>query len=93
MPWGVNDIDAVIVPGCRDRSRCNRDSALALLSHPVGDCGAVMHLAHLVNHTGIEKDAFRTGGFAGVNMGGNPDISDAFQGKGASHRKLSGVWR
>jgi len=52
-----------------------------------------MHLSHLVNHTGIEKDAFRTGGFAGINMGGNPDISDAFQGKGASHRKLSGVWR
>jgi len=26
-------------------------------------------------------------------MGGDPDISDTFQGEGASHRKFSGVVR
>jgi hypothetical protein len=52
-----------------------------------------MHLAHFVNHTRIEQDAFSTGSFASVNMGGDPDISDTFQGEGASHRKFSGVVR
>ncbi|WP_254428136.1 hypothetical protein [Synechococcus sp. WH 8101] len=49
-----------------------------------------MHLTNLVHHPGIEQNSFGGGGFAGVDMGGNTDISDAFQGKGASHRILRG---
>ena len=42
-----------------------------------GDGGAIVHLAHFVHHTRIEQNSFGGGGFAGIDMGGNADISDA----------------
>ncbi len=47
------------------------DAALAFLLHPVGDGGAFMHFAHLVNGAGVEEDALGKRGFAGVDMGGD----------------------
>jgi hypothetical protein len=44
-----------------------------------------MDLAHLVNDPGIKQDPFSGCGFASVNMGRNPNISDSFQGIGAGH--------
>jgi hypothetical protein len=44
-----------------------------------------MDLAHLVDDPGIEKDPLGGCGFASVNMGRNPNISDSFQGIGAGH--------
>jgi hypothetical protein len=49
-----------------------------------------MHLADFVNHTGIEQDPFCRGGFAGIDVSSDTNISDAFQGEVAGHRKFSG---
>jgi hypothetical protein len=75
---GIDDVDAVIVPAGGDRSRGDRDPALPLLGHPVGHGGAVVHLADLVHHTRIEKDPFGGGGFTGINVCRNANISYAF---------------
>jgi hypothetical protein len=37
-----------------------------------------VHLTDFVNHTGIEQDPFRGGGFAGIDVSGDTNISDAF---------------
>ena len=52
-----------------------------------------MHLTDLVHHARVEQNPFGGGGFAGIDMSGDSNISDAFQGKGAGHRKVSGVGR
>ena len=82
---GVDDVDAVVFPTGGNGSRRDRDAPFSFLLHPVGDGGAVVHLTHLVNHARIEKNPFGGGGFARVNVGGDPDISDAVEGVGAGH--------
>ena len=48
---GINDIDPVVVPAGGNRSSGDGDAPLALLGHPIGHGGAVMHLTDLVHHT------------------------------------------
>jgi hypothetical protein len=47
-----------------------------------------------MNHTRIEQNPLGGGGFAGIDVGGNPNISDAIEGVGAGHggrlRRVSG---
>jgi hypothetical protein len=38
-----------------------------------------MDFADLVNQTGVEKNAFRRGRLAGVDMGGNTNIARPFE--------------
>ena len=85
MTGGINDIDPVVFPAGRDGGSRNRDAALPFLFHPVGDGGTVVNLTHLVYHPGVEKNPFGSGGFSRVNVGGDADISDAVQWKGAGH--------
>src|SRR3979411_27101 len=47
----------------------------ALLPHPVHDRRAVVHLAHLVGHAGIEKDALRGRGLTGIDVRADADIA------------------
>ena len=89
----INDVDPVVLPCRGDGSSGNGDPPLTLLGHPVGHGGAVMHLTDLVNNTRIKEDALGGGGFAGINVCGNTDISDAFQGEVASHRNSPGLRR
>ncbi len=63
------------VPGAGDGGGGDRDAALALLLHPVGDRGALVHLAHLVDGAGIEEDALGRGGLAGVDVRGDADVA------------------
>ena len=86
----VDDVDPMVLPGRRNGSCGDRDATLPFLGHPVGHGGAVMHLADFVNHTGIEQDPFCRGGFAGIDVSSDTNISDAFQGEVAGHRKFSG---
>ncbi len=56
------------------------DAALALLLHPVGDGGAFMHLADLVDRAGVEKDALGQRGLARVDVRGDADVAGALHG-------------
>ena len=53
----------------------DRDAALALLLHPVGDGGPLMNLADLVDHACVEQDAFGERGLARVDMRGNSNVA------------------
>jgi len=55
----------------------NRDAAFAFLVHPVRNGVAVIDIAHFVNETRVEQDAFGRSGFAGVNVRGNADVARA----------------
>ena len=61
------------------------DAALLLLGHPVHGGGAVMGLADLVVHAGVEQNTLRRGGLAGVDMGHNADIPGIFQSNFSCH--------
>ncbi len=70
----IDDIDAIIPP---ETGRCgagNGDTALFFLLHPIHGCRAVMHFTHAVQHTRIEEDALRGGGFTGIDVGHDADI-------------------
>ena len=90
---GVDDVHTVVFPA-RGNGRCrDRDPALPLLGHPVGDSCTVVHLADFVHHARIEQNPFCRRGFARINVRSDTNISDAFQGKGAGHRSTPGVKR
>ncbi len=74
----INDVDAVIFPAGGNRRSGNGDAPLALLRHPVGHGGAVMHLTDLVHNTRIEQDPFGCGGLTGINVCRDTNISYAF---------------
>ena len=57
----------------------DRDAALALLLHPVGDGGSLMNLADLVDHAGVEEDAFGERRLACVDMRGDSDIASPLE--------------
>ena len=53
------------------------DTTLAFLLHPVGDRGAFMHFADLVDRAGVEKNALRERRLARIDVGGNADVARA----------------
>ena len=89
---GVDDVDPIVLPAGGNGGGGDGDAPLTLLFHPVGDGGAIVDLAHLVDHARVEQNPFGRGGLAGVDMSGDTDISDAFQGVGAGHGKVLRGW-
>ena len=97
MPRGVDDVhphldtlvslvDALLLtlhPCAGGRGGRDRDPALALLLHPVGDRRPLVHLADLVDHPGVKQNALGQRGFAGINVGGDTDVACALQRKRA----------
>jgi hypothetical protein len=83
----VDDVDAMVLPETRGRRRGDGDTPLLLLHHPVHRGGALVHLSHAVHLAGVKQDAFGRRGLAGVDMGSNPDISQARElGRTVGHR-------
>jgi hypothetical protein len=90
---GVDDVDALFLLGesftVPSSARCHQvggdggggdgDAAFALLLHPVGGGGTVVHLADLVDHAGVEQDPLREGRLARVDVRGDPDIPGALE--------------
>ena len=57
------------------RSRGNGDAAFALLLHPIGDGGAVIHIAQAIGAPGVEQDPLGRRRLARINMGNDADIT------------------
>src|SRR5690606_29010877 len=91
---GVDDIDLAflardaIAPGRGDGRRGNRDTTLTLLHHPVGDGRTLVHLAHAVDATGVEKDAFGRRRLAGIDVRDDADVSHSFNRIFVRHKQL-----
>ena len=62
------------------------DAALAFLLHPVGHGGAFVHLAHLVDRAGVEKDALGRRRLARVDVRGDADVARPLQRERAVRR-------
>ncbi len=73
------------LPEAGHRSRGNRDSALLLLSHPVGGCRTIMDLTELVAHAGVIEDPLGGSRLPGVDVCGDTDIAIALDGSLACH--------
>jgi hypothetical protein len=77
---GVDQVDRVAladaVPGAGGGGGVDRDAALLLLGSKSMVGGAFVHLAHLVDLAGVIEDALGHGGLAGVDVGGDPDVTD-----------------
>ena len=74
---GVNNIDLVISPARGNSGSGNRNASLPLLFHPVGNGGTFVDFTNFMNDPRIIKDSFGGGGFARINVGRNPDISNS----------------
>ncbi len=88
----VDDVDSMLgmvvlhpLPEAGRRGRRDRYAALALLLHPVHDGRAVVDLADLVRHAGVEKDALGGRGLTGINVGTDADIPIALDGCVSCH--------
>src|SRR5882757_2303419 len=97
VPRSVDDIDAVLLelaahalPETGGGSGGDGDATLLFLLHPVHRRGAVVHLADLVVHAGVEQHTLGGGGLAGVNMSGNTDIAVTLDGRIAGHEEIPG---
>src|SRR4029453_1474226 len=75
VPRGVDDVDVEAVPDALRRGRRDGDAALLLLLHPVHRGRAVVDLTDLVVDTGVEEDALRRRGLAGVDVRHDPDVA------------------
>ena len=71
----IDDIDDVVAPGSRDGRRNNGDAALAFLLHPIRDRRPVIDRPNAVRPTGIEEHPLGGRGFAGIDVGNDPDVS------------------
>jgi hypothetical protein len=89
----IDDVDAMLIelfahaaPEAGGGRRCNGNTALLFLLHPVHHGGAVMDFAYLVRNTGVKQNPFRRGGLAGIDMGHDANVSIPRDRCRASHR-------
>src|ERR1700756_3015455 len=78
VPRRVNNIDSDVAPKTCHRGGGNRNAALLLLLHPVHGRSAFVHLSDAVRSSGIEKDALRRSGLAGIDVGHDADVPAPF---------------
>ena len=93
MAWSVDDVhphfDSIVGfvdaflralhPRASGGGGGDRNAALALLLHPVGDSRALVHLTDLVDHAGVKKDSLGESGFAGIDVRGDADVACALE--------------
>jgi hypothetical protein len=92
---GVDDVDAVLrqiaahaFPEGRGGGRGDGDAAFLFLLHPVHRRRAIVHLADLVIHAGVEQDALGRGGLACVDVGADADVAVTLDGGFTAHHTL-----
>ena len=79
VPGRIDDVDAMVAPERRRRSRRDRDAPLLLLGHPVHRGRALVDLAHLVGATRVVEDPLGRRGLARIDVGHDPDVPDAVE--------------
>jgi hypothetical protein len=89
MSGSINDVQAAAAPEAGSGCGGDGDAALLFLRHPVHDGFAFVRFADFVGNPGVEQDAFRGCGFAGVYVGHYAEIAligkRSFAGHGILH--------
>ncbi len=82
VPRGVDQINliclVIIFPARGGGSRGNGNTAFLLLRHPVHGRRAVVYLSNLVRESRVKQDTLRSGGFAGIDMRHDTDVTSEF---------------
>ncbi len=81
----VDDVNRIIAPLAGGGSGGDGDSTLLLLLHPIHNGRAFMHFADLVGPARVVQHTFRSGGFTGIDVGHDADVSHPFDRYG-SHK-------
>jgi len=76
MAGGIDDLDIMGIPPAGGYGRGDGDAAFLFVRHPIHYGFAIVNLADLVGATGVKEDTFRHGGFTGIDMGNDTDVSD-----------------
>jgi hypothetical protein len=71
----IDDIEAVIFPETSGRGGLDGDAALLFLVHEVGSGRAVVNFAQFMNFSGKFKNTLGSGGFTGIHVGENTNVS------------------
>ena len=76
---GINEVYliglAIVCPVTCCSSRCDSDTTLLLLGHPV-HCGcSIVYLTNLVSFTCVVQDTLRCGSFTGIDMRHDTDVA------------------
>ena len=85
MARGVNDVDPVVVPLGGGGGGGNGNAPFPFLGHPVHGRSSLVHSADLMDPAGQKQRPFRNGGFAGVDVGDEPDIANFLDGISRNH--------
>ncbi len=76
---GVDDVDTVTLPRSCCSSRCDRDTTLLLLNHPVHCSGTFVNLTHLTVDTRVIEDSLSSRCLTRVDVSHDTDISCVFE--------------
>src|SRR5690242_8239824 len=88
MPRGIDDIDSVVVPKTGCCRRCDGNSALLLLNHPVHCRGSVVNLANLIINPSVVEYTLRRGGFPRIDVRHDADVPGSFERCLSSHLRI-----
>ncbi|MBA7703344.1 hypothetical protein ES703_112129 [subsurface metagenome] len=74
MPWGINNIDTVVLPITGSSRRHNSNTALLFLLHPIHHCCSFIHSTNLIGTASIIQHPLGDGGLTSINMSDNSHI-------------------
>uniref|UniRef100_A0A2P2LU99 Elongation factor G n=1 Tax=Rhizophora mucronata TaxID=61149 RepID=A0A2P2LU99_RHIMU len=83
MPWRINDIYLVVIPGAVSGGGLDGDAFLSFQVHGIhlgAHAVAATNLVYFMDATGVVKDALGEGGLARVDVGGDTYVSEALYG-------------
>ena len=75
----INQIELILIsvpsPVGGSCSGGDGDTAFLFLRHPVHGCATVVHFTNFVSFTGVEEDTFGSGGFTGIDVRHDTDVT------------------
>ena len=85
VPRCIDDVDLAVLPVAGCSCRCNGNSTLTLLVHPVHLRSTIMGLADLVDFSSVVQDTLRCGCLAGINVGHDTNVANLVDRKFSRH--------
>jgi hypothetical protein len=79
VPRCINDVNLVFAPEAGDSCGGDSDAALPFLLHPIGDRCTLVHAAHAMGATSVEKHPLSRSRLARINVSDYSYVARPFQ--------------